>query len=107
MTALVRRTDPPGAVALTPTDDVDRSVVVLEAGGWTVVRPLTPVRGTWHLLATLPATPIALLLVAVLRERPPQVPGVVYGPPPGWSPWTQRHLHVWTGDESLPETITL
>lgn len=51
--------------------------------------------------------PIALLLVAVLRERPAQVPGVAYGPPPGWSPCTRRLLHVWKADELLPEALSL
>lgn len=94
--------------AISPADDVARSRAVLEAAGYTVLPDLTrPVHGVWQLVATTPATPIALLLVAVLRERPAQVPGVAYGPPPGWSPCTRRLIHLWKADAPLPEALSL
>lgn len=105
--AMLASAEKPGPLALTAEDDVSRSAALLEASGWTVIRSVPPVSNTWPLVATLPAVPIALLLVAVVRERPAQLPGVVYGPPPGWSPLTGRLIHHWSPGAELPEAIRL
>lgn len=52
--------------------------------------------------STPPATPGALLLVAMLRERPALLPGIAYGHPPGWPSLTNRLLDVWGIDATLP-----
>ena len=106
-TVLAHSTDTPGMLEFNAEEDVSRSVAVFEAAGWTVIRSVPPVSNTRPLVATLPAVPIALLLVAVLRERPAQMPGIAFGPPPGWSPSTRRLLHVWTADAALPEALSL
>lgn len=48
------------------------------------------------------STPPAILLVAMLRERPALLPGIAYGHPPGWPSLTNRLLDVWGIDATLP-----